>query len=97
MNAPDKTTISLAAGNVLTLTASADVEGTITEIVQSIPETPVDLADGLTKGPFATPRTFAIVLTVGTLSYEIAPDVPVSRAEYEALEARVTAIEESLE
>lgn len=77
MIAPDKITVSLPAGQVLSLTCSSDVAGTITELVASVPKAPVVVANGQNYGPFGTLKNYSISISVGTLQHSYAPAAPV--------------------
>jgi len=93
MIAPEKTSVLLAIGQVLTLSASSDVVGTITELVASIPQTPVAVADGLTKGPFSSPKTYVIEISVGTVTLSAAVAAAYDPAAYATLAAAVAVLQ----
>jgi len=92
MNANEKQTLTLPAGNVLTITAAAGVTGLVVRLPQSPgggdaqSVTPIAGAN-LTFGPYALPERFNIVCTAGTITLSIAAYDPASNA----TDAEVTA------
>lgn len=85
MNANEKLTLSLPAGQVLTLDVASGAAGSITRLSDSAggePYSPVVISGSdLSFGPYGATRRYAIVLTVGTLEYSVAPADPVSEDE----------------
>lgn len=92
MNANEKKTLTLPAGNVLTITAAAGVTGLVVRLPQSPgggdaqSVTPIAGAN-LTFGPYALPERFNIVCTAGTITLSMAAYDPAS----DATDAEVTA------
>lgn len=74
MNPGETETLTLAAGHVLTVTVPSGSTGTLTRLRDSAgggdPFTPVAL-DGadVSVGPFPSPRRYAIVDTIGSITY----------------------------
>lgn len=85
MNANEKITLNLPAGQVLSLDVASGATGTITRLADSVggePFSPVVISGSdLAFGPYGAPRRYAIALSVGTLEYTIAPADPVSEDE----------------
>ena len=85
MNANEKQTLTLPAGNVLTITAAAGVTGLVVRLPQSPgggdaqSVTPIAGAN-LTFGPYALPERFSIVCTAGTITLSMAAYDPASDA-----------------
>ncbi|MDD5724453.1 MAG: hypothetical protein PHY29_12075 [Syntrophales bacterium] len=80
MNANEKQTITLPAGNVLTITAAAGVTGLVVRLPQSpgggdAQSVTAIAGANLTFGPYALPERFEISCTAGTLTIATAfPD-----------------------
>lgn len=85
MNANERTTISLAAGLVLTLDVAAGATGTITRLSDSVggePYSPVAISGAdLSFGPYNATRRYEIELSVGSLSYSVEVADPADKAD----------------
>lgn len=99
MDANTRTTISLLAGHVLTLTVPAGTTGSLVRLSDAAggePYAPVEIngAD-ISVGPFATPRRYTINCDVGTLSFASAvadPELFARLADYTATADDVTTL-----
>jgi hypothetical protein len=84
MNANEKTTVSLPAGQVLKLTVPTGATGLNTRLSDSAggePYAPVAVNGvNLSFGPYGSPRRYALSCTVGSFTYAIAPYDPSSDA-----------------
>lgn len=77
MNPGDKITVGLAANHVLTVTVPSGATGTLTRLADSaggaaFSPVALDGAD-VSVGPFPSPRRYAIVCTIGSITYASAP------------------------
>lgn len=80
MSPGEKITLSLAAGQALTVTVPSGATGTLTRLQDSVgggdPFAPVVLSGSdVTVGPFASPRRYMLVCSTGAITYSSAPSV----------------------